>query len=295
MQKHGPVAEFPVQGKIVAITGGGSGIGFAFARLCHEHGAKVLIGDLSLVSQAKDFAASSDNIFFQKCDVTNWQDLHDLISASVERFGSVPDVYVPSAGVFEPSWSNFWDDNEENGYKLMRINVDHPIKFTRLAMRALAGAEKQGVVCLLASGAGIRGHYLASLYTASKHAVVGFAKSMGQADGEVGVKLVAVLPGIVQTPLWEDRDDDSAAWKVYLDLMKSALQPEDVAALMLKMTESPDYGGGTCVLTMTNGDEIVVEESFSKQAEKSGSAPKLEPDLKRIRDLLESERGKRWA
>lgn len=175
-----------------------SGIGYALARLCHEKGARVLIGDLKLVPEAEKYVsqAAKGEVIFQHCDVTSWQSLHALISAAVEKFGEVPDVYVPSAGVFEPPWSNFWDDNEDNAYKMMQINVNHPIKLTRLAMRALAGADKQGVVALLASSAGIRGNYLAALYASSKHAVVGFAKSMGQADTEEGVKVVCILPGM---------------------------------------------------------------------------------------------------
>jgi NAD(P)-dependent dehydrogenase (short-subunit alcohol dehydrogenase family) len=77
----------------------------------------------------------------------------------------------------------------------MEINANHPIKMTRLAMRALLGANKKGVVCLVSSGAGLSGFYLASLYCASKAAVVGFAKSMGMADQEEGVKVVCICPG----------------------------------------------------------------------------------------------------
>jgi NAD(P)-dependent dehydrogenase (short-subunit alcohol dehydrogenase family) len=128
------------------------------------------------------------------------------------------------AGIFEPSWSNFWDDETSGSYKTIRINVDHPIKFTRLAMRALAGAEKQGVVVLVASTAGIRANYLASLYTASKHAIVGFAKAMGQADSEEGVKINAILPGLVGTNLWHDREDNMMQWGKFKDRKK--LVPE---------------------------------------------------------------------
>lgn len=272
--------------------------GFAFARLCHQRGAKVLIGDLKLVEAAEQYLASASDILFQHCDVTNWQSLHDLISWSVEKFGDVPDVYVPSAGLFEPPSSNFWDDSEANDYKTIQINVNHPIKFTRLAMRALAGANKQGVVCLLSSTAGIGGHYLANLYTASKHAVLGFAKSMGQADADEGVKVVCVLPGLVQTPLWEDREDDPAAWNQYLKLLKSGLQPEDIAELMLKMIESQEYDGGTCVLKVAKGEEHIQEEGYSKktaETAKSGAAARPEPDLKRIQSLMHAERGKKWV
>lgn len=108
--QHGPVADFSIRGKIVATTGGGSGIGLAFAQLCHDQGARVLIGDLKLVADAKAFVsqAPAEQVVFQHCDVTSWKSLHDLITASVEKFGDVPDCYVPCAGVFEPPFSNFW-------------------------------------------------------------------------------------------------------------------------------------------------------------------------------------------
>jgi hypothetical protein len=61
----------------------------------------------------------------------------------------------------------------------MEINVNHPIKMTRLAVKALVGADEKGVVCLVASGAGLSGFYPTALYCASKAAAVGFAKSMG--------------------------------------------------------------------------------------------------------------------
>lgn len=131
--------------------------------------------------------------------MSDWSSLHALVTASSKRFGSLPDVYAPVAGIFEPLWSNFWDDNENShgNYKTLEINVSHPIKLTRLAMKACASEKKQGVVCLVASTAGIRGNYLSSLYAASKHAIVGFAKSMGQADEEEGLRIVCICPGYV--------------------------------------------------------------------------------------------------
>lgn len=108
--QYGPVPDFPIQGKIVAITGGGSGIGLAFARLCHDHGARVMIGDLKLVAEAETFVSqvAAGEVVFHHCDVSSWRSLHDLITASVANFGDVPDAYVPCAGVFEPPFSNFW-------------------------------------------------------------------------------------------------------------------------------------------------------------------------------------------
>ena len=253
--------------RCLAITGGGSGIGFAFAEACHSKGAHILIGDLKLTKEAEAFVsnATEPKVAFQKCDVMSWDDLHDLLSTSVSKFGAVPDVYAPIAGIYEPAFSNFWDDETEGSYKTMRINVDHPIKFTRLAMRALAGAEKQGVVILVASTAGIRANYLASLYTASKHAMVGFAKAMGQADGDEGVKVNAILPGLVSTNLWHVRDDNMMEWGKFDG--RKQLQARDIGELMVKMVESKEYEGGTCVLK-TPYEERIQEEGHTTMVQK---------------------------
>ena len=123
---------------------------------------------------------------FETCDVTSWKSLQNVISASKKAFGDVPDVYAPVAGVLDPSWSNFWDDNEDEFYKTVQINLNHPIKLTRLATRALLSAHKKGVVCLVASTAGIRGNFFLPLYAATKHGVVGFTKSVGQLGNSFG-------------------------------------------------------------------------------------------------------------
>ncbi len=196
---HGPVGDFSIAGKIICITGGGSGIGLALAKLAHSNSTRVVIGDLKLIPEAQAFVDSvpSSEVIFVPCDVSKWSDLANIITQSLKHFGSVPDVYSPVAGVYEPPWSNFWDDTEtEQGYyKTIQINVNHPIKFTRLAMKALASENKKGVVCMVASTAGLRANYLSSLYVASKHAVVGMTKSLGQADPEEGVKVVCMCPG----------------------------------------------------------------------------------------------------
>ncbi|KAI1624819.1 hypothetical protein EDD37DRAFT_363513 [Exophiala viscosa] len=293
MTGRGPVEDFPVENKIVLVTGGGSGIGLTFARICHEKGAKVIIGDLKLTQEAQDYLSSKDKseIFHETCDVTSWKSLHNLISASLKTFGDVPDVYAPVAGVFDPSWSNFWDDTEDESYKTVAINLQHPVKLTRLAMKALASADKKGVVCHVASTAGIRGNFFAPLYVVTKHGVVGITKSLAQADPEFGVRIVAVLPGTVKSNLWEDRDDHVMEATKYKE--RKLMPPSTIAELMVKMVESKEYTGGTCVLkTLT--EERVVEEGWDKAAGKYDPSPRPEADLSHIREVIAAERGKKW-
>jgi short-subunit dehydrogenase len=93
------------------------------------------------------------------------------------------------------AWSNFWDDREDDIYRELAINASHPIKLTRIGMQSLAAANKRGVVVSVASLAGVSGTYSAPLYCASKHAVVGFTKSMKLADEYEGVKIATLCPG----------------------------------------------------------------------------------------------------
>lgn len=258
-------------------------------KLCHSKGAKVLIGDLKLTTEADEFIKKTGDgsVAFTQCDVSDWKALRKLITTSVEKFGEVPDVYCPCAGIFEPPWSNFWDDTEESSghYKTMQINVDHPVRLTRLAFRALLGADKKGVVCLVSSMAGLNGHYLAALYCSSKHAVVGLAKSLGPADEESGIKVVCMCPGVVTTPLWEVRDDDKADLFKYSEQSRDASNtPDEIAASMAKMVEEGSYLGGTVMSRTHEGEEVVFKGGPETFVVGDGY----------VKSVLDKERGVAW-
>lgn len=169
----------------------------AFVRRALAAGAKVLIADLKLTPEASSLVSTfpPTHIHFQETDVTNWTQLNSLITTSKSHFGAVPDVYVAGAGLFEPPWANFWEDTEEERYATLEVNVTHVIKFARIALRALAGADKKGVFLSIASGAGFRPTYQVALYCATKFAVVGFTRSLRPAEVLEGVKVVTICPG----------------------------------------------------------------------------------------------------
>ena len=241
---------------------------------------------------------------FVRCDVTRWSNLRNLIDQSVKIFDDVPDVYVPSAGVFEPKFSNFWDDEGEDdsevspSYKTMRINVDHPIKLTRLAMRALLSRNKKGAVCLLASRAGLTGIYLCALYCASKHAIVGFAKSMAAADALEGVKVICVCPGAVMSPLWTERDDDRMKDFHVDDAATPVLTTKEVADLMGRMVSTKEFAGGSVASIIKRADGVREEVVFKGGEEGVivDDKGRQYGDIQHTREVLDTERGKgKWA
>jgi NAD(P)-dependent dehydrogenase (short-subunit alcohol dehydrogenase family) len=111
-------------------------------------------------------------------------------------------------------------------------------------MRSALAANKPCVILIVASMAGVVGQYACPLYCASKHAVVGFTKSMAQADVDENIKIVCILPGMVKTPLWTDQSVKPIADQFgYTDDI--CITPEQVAQAMVEMIESGEYPGGS--------------------------------------------------
>ncbi|KAL1638741.1 hypothetical protein SLS58_008664 [Diplodia intermedia] len=268
---------FSVSGKTAIVTGAGSGINLEFARLLLSRNCNVVFADLALRPEAQALVdehtsddASSARALFVKTDVTSWPELRQLFGATLAAFGDF-DIVCPGAGVYEPHWSNFWhppgcsdasrDDPEGGRYKLLDINVTHPIRATQLALSLwlhppTPGQESSsnGVVPVKASPlnpkrvvhissvAGQVPNFNAPLYAASKFAVSGFVRSMAPLEATAGVRVNAVAPGIIKTPLWTEHPEKLANVDEARDGWAS---PEEVARAMLACVEEPRLVGGS--------------------------------------------------
>ncbi|KAF2491728.1 NAD(P)-binding protein [Lophium mytilinum] len=294
---HGPVGDFDLNGKIVLITGGGGGIHLELAKLVLAEGAKVIIADLNLQPDGDEFVkANPKTVFFQKTDVAKWTELKHLVKVSEEKFEDVPDVYVAGAGVFEPPWSDYWEDNENERYAYVDINVNHPLKLTRIAVTALLSKNKKGVVAIMASMAGYMGQDVAPMYCTTKHALIGFTRSMGQTDRLEGVKVVTIAPGIVRTPLWLNHPEKQARYGYTDDIAIDAI---DVAKGYMKIIKEGKYPGGTVFETCKVGERtigtwFVSPPGFDPDTPVEGTGvpqEALDQAYQPITDILKKERG----
>jgi NAD(P)-dependent dehydrogenase (short-subunit alcohol dehydrogenase family) len=138
-------------GKILLITGGASGIGLSLTKKAHALGAHIAVADLQTTPEFNSFAVGKDNIVYIHADVTCWANFINIFDVCERKWNDVPDAYAICAGVFEPPFSNFWLDTEDDGYKQVEINVSHPIKLTRLAIKKSLGRGKRASVCIIVS------------------------------------------------------------------------------------------------------------------------------------------------
>ncbi|PQE08501.1 hypothetical protein CJF30_00005366 [Rutstroemia sp. NJR-2017a BBW] len=252
-----------VESKTAIITGAGSGINFCFAALLLSKGCNVVIADLALRPEAEqlvqkyssDSKESKAKAIFQKTDVTEWGQLDKVFEVATEKFGGA-DIVCPGAGVYEPPFSNFWhppgsppsvDKTSESRYKLLDINITHPIRTTQIAIAHFLSRNKPGVVIHISSVAGQVPFFPTPMYVASKHAISGFVRSLARLESPTPdipkVRVSTVAPGLIRTPLWTDHpekmkfipDEEDAGW----------VTPEFVAEVMLSLIEKEEYPGGT--------------------------------------------------
>lgn len=192
-----------LQDKVALVTGGGSGINLCFSKLLYNAGCKILIADLGLHSSAKEWLSSiqqenrsESQVQYVQTDVTDWIQLENVFKVSQASFGTVPDIVVPGAGVYEPSSNSFWEDQDKDSrYKVLDINLVHPIKLTRIAIRHMVQAGKKGTILHVSSIAGQRSSIVTPLYTASKHGLNSFIRGMGSLEDINGIRVLGVAPG----------------------------------------------------------------------------------------------------
>ncbi|KEF52761.1 uncharacterized protein A1O9_11178 [Exophiala aquamarina CBS 119918] len=240
--------------KVAIVTGGGSGINLEFVKLLFGAKCNVLIADIALHPRATEWLSSiqqigplsttsSPQVEFIKTDVTDWAQLEWAFTVAHDKFGTVPDIVVPGAGVYEPSANSFWEDNDSDSrYKVLDINLVHPIKMSRLAIRHMIEAGKKGTIIHVSSIAGQRSSLVTPLYQASKHGINSFIRGMASLDSLAGIRVVGVAPGTVQTPLFTENPKASK----FLDMKKDfLLPPEVVAKAMLALLTDAKYKSGT--------------------------------------------------
>ncbi|MGI4993475.1 SDR family NAD(P)-dependent oxidoreductase [Halobacteriovorax sp. GFR7] len=186
--------------KVAIITGGASGIGEGIVRKFVEEGAKVIVADFN-IDQASSLANElGENALAFQIDVTDLNKVKEMVDFTIEKFGKL-DIAVNNAGISGKAaiagdveitdWQRVIEVNLNSVFYCMKEEIPHMLK-------------NGGSIINMASMLGTVGFETASAYVAAKHGVVGLTKVAGAEYAAQGVRINAICPGFIETPLVKD-------------------------------------------------------------------------------------------
>ena len=187
--------------KVALVTGGGSGIGAAVSKTLGAHGARVVVADLSdeggemIVAAIRD---SGGEAAFVHADVTDPADVASMVEFALSEFGSL-DLAHNNAGIVHPP-AELHELELDVFQRVLRINTQSVFLCLQAEIAHFL-THGGGVIVNTASGAGIGAVPDLSAYITSKHAVVGLTRSAAVEYADRGIRVNAVAPGTVETPM----------------------------------------------------------------------------------------------
>ena len=229
-----PAITFDFSGKVALVTGGSRGIGRATALLFARNGAKVVIGDVDPagVETAEVIKQERGEAIFIQTDVCVAEQVRNLVATAVKTFGGLHCAFN-NAGVLPPM--ALLADIEESTFD-HTFNVD--VKGVFLAMKYEIQQMLEtggGAIVNNASIAGMIAERGISPYVAAKHAVIGLTKAAAIEYADQRIRINAVAPGLVETPMTKHWFDDPAMRSFFLanSPIGRFAQPEEVASMVL--------------------------------------------------------------
>lgn len=248
-----------IRDKAVLVTGGGGGIGRATALAFARAGARLMIGDLDLAAAeetARQIVTMDGVAYALRCDVSRPADAEALVQATVERFGRL-DCAINNAGIEASSegttrlpidaWDRTIAINLSGVFYCMRAEIT--------AMRTGGG----GSIVNMSSALGLVGFPGAAAYVAAKHGVIGLTKTAALEYATRGIRVNAVCPGFVETPMLDrvgvTTSPEQRAAIEGLHAMNRLGRPEEIAGAVLYLCSA--------AATFVTGQALVVDGGYT--------------------------------
>lgn len=215
-------------GKRVVVTGAASGIGRATARLFAAEGAELTIADINEAGLAETAGMIGGTPLVVPYDAADWDSCRALIASAAARGGI--DVLANIAGML--NWGPTLDFDEARFEKIIRVNLTSVYCLCRAALPHLI--ETRGNIVNTASTAALQGIAYTVAYAASKHGVMGVTKSLAIEFASKGVRVNAVAPGFVDTPMGNSTPPEGEVdWSLVMrnapKLVEGTCAPSDIA------------------------------------------------------------------
>ena len=240
-----------IEGSVAVVTGGVSGLGFGAAKRMVAAGGRVVMLDLNETRGVQAATELGDHARFIHCDVRDPANVAAAVTGAVESFGEI-NVLVNAAGV-APAQRVVARDGSLFDLDLFRFVIDVNLigmfDVIRNVAGAMAGNEpgesgERGVIVNVASIAAFEGQVGQAAYSASKGGVVGMTLPLARDLAGLGIRVVTVAPGIMDTPLLDGAPDELREALAAIHVFPKRLgTPEDFAHLVQAIVENPLLNG----------------------------------------------------
>ena len=190
-----------LDGKVVFITGGNSGIGKACALEAAKEGAKVVVADLAGSDHAEtmqELGGNGAETFFVPVDVTDAASVRNAIGATVEKFGRL-DVALNNAGI-GGTYSGIHDMDEKVWEKIIAVNLTGQFYCVKYELQQFL-RQGGGVIVNMSSLAGLVAERGLAPYTAAKHGLLGLTKNIAVQYADKNIRANAICPYYTDTPM----------------------------------------------------------------------------------------------
>lgn len=222
-----------LDGKVAVITGGCSGIGLATVRRFLEEGAKVVVGDLDDARGAE--LESELGLTYVHTDVTSTEQVDALFATAKSTYGSV-DIAFNNAGISPPEDDSILDTDLDAWRKVQEVNLTSVYLCCKAALPYMLDQGK-GSIINTASFVAVMGAATSQIsYSASKGGVLSMTRELGVQFARQGIRVNALCPGPVNTPLLQElfaKDAERAARRLVHVPMGRFGEPEEMANAVL--------------------------------------------------------------
>jgi NAD(P)-dependent dehydrogenase (short-subunit alcohol dehydrogenase family) len=247
-------------GRVAVVTGAAGGIGGATAARLSRDGAAVVLVDSDGDGAARVAKELEGDALAVAADVSREEDVERYLDAAVARFGRV-DLHHLNAGI-PGSAAALPDLTAEDFDRVIAVNLRGPFLGLRAAFRQYARQGSGGAIVVTASIASLRGSADLVPYHTSKHGVLGLVRSAAVYGGPRGVRVNAVAPGIVPTPLFAGSGPgpgggSDMVQRASTSPMRRAGTPEEIAGVVAFLL-GPDAGYLTGEVVSVDGGSSVV-------------------------------------
>ncbi|QPJ85496.1 3-oxoacyl-[acyl-carrier-protein] reductase [Sarcina sp. JB2] len=237
-----------LKGKNAIITGASRGIGREIALTLAENGANIVINyrnyNNEIEALVKDIEAKGVKIVTVKCDVSNFEEVENLISEAKEKLGSI-DILVNNAGITKDGL--LMRMKQEDFESVLDVNLKGVFNTTKL-ITPIMMKQRAGKIINISSVVGLVGNAGQCNYAASKAGVIGFSKSIARELAPRGVNINVVAPGYIDTDMTNGLSDKVKESILQTIPMKKMGSTKDVANLVLFLSSSlSDYITGQVI------------------------------------------------